>query len=262
MRLEAYRLRARFTVLVLSLLAFLPAQAATQGILGELLDEETGRPIVTAQVVLADSAGNVVVRALSGAAGRFFFAVDIGTYSLLVSRLGYETVHVTDVKITNESVLGLSIRLSPDAVELPGLVVQGERRSRFLAINGFYERKRQGFGHFIEIEESQRLRTFEPTDFLRRIPGLVVRNGEVRTARLSGEWEQCRLQVIVNGIYRGVNLDEVLLVQEIEAIEVYKGPATVPGRWQSLAAQGWWDFSGDNPRLNPTCGIVVVWTKH
>lgn len=265
MRPEAYRLHARFTVLVLSLLAFLPAQAATQGIFGKILDEESGEPVSTAQLALVDAEGWVVGRALSDTAGYFFIAVDLGTYSLVINRLGYEPEHVADIQITNRSVLPLRIQLSPDAIELPGLIVHVEHRPvpvPFLETMGFYERKRLGFGHHIEIEESRRLRTFKPTDFLRRLPGLYVRNGEVRTARLDREQNPCRLQVIVNGIYRGINVDEVLLVQEIEAIEVYKGPATVPGKWQNLAAQGSWDFSTDPPRLRPTCGIVVVWTKH
>ena len=246
----------------LSSYALLPSQATAQGVRGVVFDEETQQAVATAMVVLVDTTGIVVGQSLSDSAGLFFIEVDPGIYSVIVNRLGYEPMYITEVALTDPSIVPLEIRLSPDAISLPGLVVEGERRERYLTVNGFYDRKRMGFGHFIEIEESRRLRTFKPTDFVRRIPGLVVRNGEVRTARLSGEWEQCRLQVIVNGIYRGVNLDEVLLVQEIEAIEVYKGPATVPGRWQNLAAQGWWDFSGDQPRLNPTCGIVVVWTKH
>ena len=263
MRPEAYRLQARFTVFVLSFLAFLPAQAATQSILGELLDKESGQPVPTAQVALVDAEGWVVGRALSDTAGYFFIRVDLGTYSLVINRIGYAPEHVADIQVTIRSMLPLQIWLSPDALELPGLIVHVvPPPERFLETVGFYERKRLGFGHHIEIEESQRLQAFRPTDFLRRVPGLLVRNGEVRTQRLDRNGNPCMLQVLVNGIHRGVNVDEVLLVQEIKAIEVYKGPATVPGKWQHLAAQGSWDFSVEPPRRVPTCGVVVVWTKH
>ncbi len=246
---------------VLSLCALLPTQATAQGIFGEILDEEAGGPVVSAQVALADSAGNVVGQALSDNAGQFFIAVDIGTYALVVSRLGYETVYVTDVKLTNTDVLPLRIRLSPDAVELPGLVVQGDRGVRYLEVNGFYKRKRLGFGHQLKIERDRQLQTLEPSDFIRRMPDVVVRGGRVRKTRGTALGSPCLLQVLVDGIYRGVDLDGVLVLWNIEAVEVYTRASNVPAQWQSLAFQGYRD-ERMNFQLKPTCGIVVVWTKH
>jgi Carboxypeptidase regulatory-like domain/TonB-dependent Receptor Plug Domain len=246
---------------VLSLLALVPTHLTAQAVLGELLDNESGQPVATAQVVLADSMGNVVGRALSDSAGRFFIAVDLGTYSLVVNRLSYEPEHVTDIEITNTSIMALRIRLSPDAVEIPGLLVQGERRVPSLGANGFYDRKQRGFGHFIEVKRLRRLQAIRPSELVRNLPGVVTRNGEVRSTRgvfrPDGQ-ENCVLQVVVDGVYRGANLDDILTVEEIEAIEVYTGFSNVPPKWQGLAGLGYLDITGGT---TPTCGVVLVWTR-
>lgn len=246
---------------ILTLLALLPGRITAQAVLGKLLDNESGQPVATAQVVLADSSGNVVGRALSDSAGRFFIAVELGTYSLVVNRLSYKPEHVTDIEITNTSVMAIQIRLSPDAVQIPGLLVQGERRVRSLGANGFYDRKQRGFGHFIEVAELRRLQAVRPSELVRRLPGVVTRNGEVRSTRgafRADGPENCLLQIVVDGVYRGANLDDVLTVEEIEAIEVYTGSSNVPPRWQGLAGLGYLNISGGT---TPTCGVVLVWTK-
>ena len=264
---ERYRtIRAWCAAGILSFFAVIPTQINAQGVLGHLLDEESGQPVATAQVVLADSTGKVVGRALSDSTGRFFIEVDLGTYSLVVSRLSYEPEHVTDIRITNSSVMAIRIRLSPNAVELPGLLVQGERRVRSLRANGFYQRKQRGFGYFVEVSQLRRLQAVRPTELVRRMPGIVTRDGEIRTTRgltrgvFSGAGPQnCLLQVVVDGIYRGVNMDEALTVEEIEAIEVYTGASNVPPRWQAVANLGY--VNGLIGETTPTCGLVLVWTR-
>ena len=64
---------------------------------------------------------------------------------------------------------------------------------------------------------------------------------------------------MVDGVYRGVNLDDVLIVEEIDAIEVYNGLSNVPPQWKTLGEMG--NLMHDGKRY-PTCGVVVVWTKH
>lgn len=264
---ERYRTPCAWRVAgILSLLALLPIPISAQAVLGRLFDEESGLPVATAQVVLADSTGKVVGRALSDSTGRFFIAVELGTYSLVVNRLSYEPEHVTDIKITNRSVIAIRIQLSPDAVELPGLLVQGERRVRSLRANGFYDRKQRGFGYFVEVSQLRRLQAVRPTELVRRMPGIVTRDGEVRSTRgltrgvFSGAGPQnCLLQVVVDGIYRGVNLDDALIVEEIEAIEVYTGSSNVPPKWQALANLGY--LNGLIEETTPTCGLVLVWTR-
>ena len=257
----------------LSLYALLPSQATAQGVRGGVFDEETQQAVATAMVVLVDTTGIVAGQALSDSAGLFFIEVDPGIYSVIVNRLGYEPMYITEVALTDPSIVPLEIRLSPDAISLPGLVVEGERRERYLTVNGFYDRQRMGFGHFIEIEESRRLQTFAPTDFVRRFPGVRITGGQVLSARgawIGGTLEPCMLQIVVDGVYRGINMDEVVTVQDIAAIEVYQGLSNYPAQWHALALGGSMGMEGGGPKdarnkaakFYRTCGLVVVWTKH
>jgi Carboxypeptidase regulatory-like domain len=243
---------------VLSLLTLLPAQATPQGVRGEIFDEEAGEPVVAAQVALVDVTGKVVGRALSDSAGSFYIEVGIGTYSLVVNRLGYDPRYVMEVAIPDSSIVPLEVRLSPDAILLPGLTVEGERGVRNLTINGFYWRKRKGFGHFVEVEDLQRIQTQEPTQLLRSIPGIKTQRGEVFTRRGDAVGDACALQVVVDNVYLGVNLDDILIVEEIGAIEVYNGINRTPSRWKTLAGRGYFDKAGT---YRSTCGVVVVWTR-
>ena len=68
----------RCATTVLSLLTLLPSQATAQGVQGEIFDEESGEPVVTAQVALVDATGKVVGRALSDSAGSFYIEVGLG----------------------------------------------------------------------------------------------------------------------------------------------------------------------------------------
>lgn len=218
-----------------------------------------GQPVVTAQIELVDTTGNVVGRALSDTAGSFFIQAEMGTYAVVVTRLGYEPMYVMEVSITDMSTVPVQIRLSPDAVLLPGLVVEGERRLRYLTINGFFRRQELGFGHFIEMDRLKRLQTQDPTQLVRGLPGIKTQRGQVFSSR--GQWngKPCLLQVVVDDVYRGANLDVALIVEEIEAIEVYNGLSNTPPRWKTIAARGSYGVDG---RRQATCGVVVVWTKH
>lgn len=254
--------RATGLALVLMLLPLVPTQVlGQQGVLGELLDQETGAPVATAQVELLDAEGQVVGQTLSDRDGIFFIPSELGTYSVVVSRLGYAPINVGDVEITDSSVLlPVRILLSPDALELPGLVVEGEQRVRYLELNGFYQRQRMGFGHQLKIERDRMLQTLEPSDFVRRMPGVIVSSGgRVRKTRGTALGGLCLMQVMVDGIYRGVDLDDALVARDIEAVELYTRASDVPGQWQSLAFMGYLDPTG---RKIPTCGIIVVWTRH
>lgn len=57
----------------------------------------------------------------------------------------------------------------------------------------------------------------------------------------------CRPTIVLDGMFmRGIALDDLVHANDIEALEVYKGPSTVPPQWRSAAV----------------CGVIAVWTKH
>lgn len=57
----------------------------------------------------------------------------------------------------------------------------------------------------------------------------------------------CAPTIVLDGMtLRGAELDDLIPLSHIDAIEVYKGAATVPPQWCGYAV----------------CGVIAVWTKH
>lgn len=90
----------------LGLFAPLAAQQAT--IAGRVTDLETGSPVADAAVeVLGQSAGPVA----TSEAGAFRVSVPLGTHSILVTRIGYETSRTDGVTVEAGGTASVTIEL-------------------------------------------------------------------------------------------------------------------------------------------------------
>lgn len=248
--------------------------AAPQGVVGHLYDFDTGVIVSTAEVVMTNEAGDTVGRAISNQEGRFVILVEFpGDYSLSVTRLGYASQVSTGIRLEDGKLQDVEITVHGDAVALEGLVVSTTPRVKALNVMGFYERKKlHDRGNFVLPTEIEKMHAFSTSGLLRSVPGIIVRDGEVRTMRRAtmrerpGEpglrQEHCLMKVLVNGIDRGINLDEAIRRYEVSAIEVYNSISAVPPQYLSAASQGYVRFPpfGGEPIFERTCGAVLVWT--
>lgn len=276
-----------FGLAFLILLAILPAQSHAQGLAGRVLDAETNIPVRGALVVLKDLAGITVGQATSDQRGYFAILVgQQGRFNISVEMLGYDAGGETEISFSNTDVLAADLVITPAPVVLDDLTVTGEAEEvlTYMQKTGYYERKAQGFGDYIEADEHTREHMLLATDLVRRLPGLSTRDGVVRTARgairgafsrtlaeqgqvrqgirvaeSGGEFQSCPLKIVVDGMDMGIDLDFVTSRIEILAMEVYKGFASVPARWQHTVSRGSRDKQG-NP--TSTCGLILVWTRH
>jgi hypothetical protein len=218
------------------------------------------------RVQVADRAGG---RAVEGAvvhvAGMYAFTdsagvasvapVAVGERVVRVSRIGYRAAELRlDVPAEGASA---RVRLAPAPIELAGIVVQrpiGERRG--LRITGFYERRSRGLGAFLTRAELDRVPGRRLTDVLRTTTGIRIvagNRGEQRVVSSRGATSplggaQCYMTIYLDNSVldrAGGGLD-LLSVDEVEAIEVYRGPS-------ELAVEYRHDGS--------PCGIVQVWTR-
>lgn len=95
-------------------------------ILGEVVDEETGEPIVGAYVRL-EEAGRAE---FTHADGTFHFErLAAGTYTVKVERIGYGSAEER-VEVAEDGVQRITIRLRTTAIGIPGVVVTGVGRER------------------------------------------------------------------------------------------------------------------------------------
>jgi len=238
---------------------------AGQEIRGVVKDAETLEGVSLAYVGLLEPGRELVAAALADSEGNFTLrAPGPGSYFFTVERIGYETVLDGLFELGDGGVVELQIGLKATALPIDGLIVEVEGPARDLRVNGFYERKALGRGRFIEREDMD-LVIDKVTDALRMIPRLTVRtpvptltgfrgllNPEILVRRGP---ELCSPTLYVDGHAAvlgsvspggpGVRPDDFVHPSEVEAMEIYTGPAETPPEFEATGG----------------CGAVVIWTR-
>ncbi len=218
------------------------------------------------RVHVADRAGGRAVEgAVVNVAGMYAFTdsaglasvapVAPGEWTVRVSRIGYRTAELR-VPV-DASGASARVRLVPAPVALAGIVVPrpiGERRG--LRITGFYERRGRGLGAFLTRTELDRVRGRRITDVLRTTTGIRIvsgSRGEMRVVSSRGITSptgggQCYMTIYLDNSVLDRNGGGLDLIgsDEVEAIEVYRGPAELAVEYRSEGSP---------------CGVIQVWTR-
>ena len=180
---------------------------------------------------------------LSDAAGAFRWdRVLPGRYQLEVTALGYRPLE-KEVRIQGAPPVEIRVELVPEALALEPVVVVVLRSPRLHAA-GFYQRREQGGGRFMDREEIERRGSSRVTDLVRGLAGVQIqptRAGQVPRVVLRGG---CRPDIVVDGMNLGPNIspDDVLSPGDLEGIEVHSGASAPAG-----LSRG-------------SCGMLVFWT--
>lgn len=219
-------------LVVASLLWATPASA--QSVLGYVFDSESGSPVVGAEVAVFTLGGEWVASGVSDQDGRFFLPIDReGKFNLVATSLGYHANEGSTIELTEAGFLRVEVELAPDAIELPSLTVTQERHIPSLARRGYYSRRRQGLGQYVEPTDFEKNMHVPFRELLRRTPFF----GGIR----------CKVGLIVNGSpsFQGISNDPRLRARYIAGIELYRSIGTAPARFQAMV---------------PTaCAFIVVW---
>jgi hypothetical protein len=230
-----------------------PATASTQAVRGRLLDASTGTSILGGLVLLVDTAGNEMDRAISGNSGEFFVrARQPGSFKLRAERLGYRATSSGRMTLAVNMVRYVEFRLGVEAVELEPLRVVAEPRVRQLEQAGFYARRESGIGLFYTRDDFDLRRPLVATDILRGAPGVRVipvgRGNTIRFSRNDGaSFRRCGIRIWVDGMFLGdENSFDFLHPDDIEAVEVFRGAAGLPAQYAGSES---------------ACGAILVWTR-
>lgn len=246
------RPRLPLPALLIPMLLAVPGAAAGQEeggkgailVTGRVTERDPGGAIPGARIVLE---GTDLVDT-SDAQGLFaFLRVPPGSYVLRVERLGFGTVR-DSVAIPERGRLDLAVQMVREPVELEPLVVAVEYGGG-PRLREFYQRRRTGLGDYITRADFEDRHLVNVTDAFRQIAGvrLVPRTaGGVTLGNAVLLRGGCRPSVFLDGVRladRGAAIDELLHPNDIEGIEVYKGPYA-PAQY---AGEG--------------CGTILVWTR-
>lgn len=212
---------------------------------GRVLSATTAEPIEGAVVSLRRAR----VGAITDAAGEFRIPRAVaGEDTVAVRYLGEEVSAVT-LGLEPGATTRVVFLLSPDAIRLADLEVTVEREATGI-LSGFERRREKGIGHFIGPEEIEERSPRHTSDLLRRIPGVRVgpsRTGGRAYVTLGRTGRRCVPVVFLDGIHaRGMEVDEVPTTN-LEALEIYRGPAEIPA-----------EFANQAPAA---CGAILVWTR-
>lgn len=215
---------------------------------GVVVASENGRPVPNAEVRLvgapptrADSSGVFVLDALP-----------IGSRMVEVRALGY----VPERSAVDIVPGGEPVRLAITSLGslLDTVRVTAARRDR-MALSGFADRQKLGYGRFLTADDVARRRPTVFSDLLRNLQGIrLERNVEDGTTliRMRGMREDlCSPSIFVDGAYMGeVDADAVdawVPPEKIAGVELYVG-TNVPAQFSA-------------GMIGTGCGSIAVWTK-
>ncbi len=263
-------------VLVVALAPAAAAQhaviATSRGLVGVVTD--TARhPLAGVQVFVVGSSR----AATTDSDGRFVLPdAPAGPFRVAFRRLGFapDTVRM-DPRTGGGRVATPTLR--PIAVQLAPTIVTATPEFQSAKLAGFYRRRRAGRGQFLthaEFEASAPpdlasvLRRFHSLELEQTPGGLLVRSTRgmaVRNMRLTA----CAMRIGVDGqlMPGDFRIDE-LPIDQVQAIEVYAGPASVPPEFESVLP-GQDALAGDSGlrgvgtsgmETSTNCGLVMIWT--
>ena len=192
--------------------------------------------------------------AVSDSEGRFMLRDLPATHMrFLVQRIGYEAGDFS-LDLAPHASLDYDFTLVKLAVTLPGMESRANATSA-VWLKAFNDhRVSQGGGHFFTRDDIERINPRQLSDVLRTVPGLRMTgdNTGQHTAEMGrsnlGAWGSCPIQYWIDGMrVQSLNVDDIS-PKEVEAVEVYAGPATLPPEYRTRTGT-----SG--------CGTIVIWTR-
>lgn len=232
---------------------------------------------VTVAGVVTDTAGRLLPGAevrlgtsttIADEEARFVVAgLTPGSIDLHVRSIGYQPVART-LEVEPGLRVDVAIRLTPSAVELGTVVVEGVRMSTRLLHMGFYHRQKVGSGRFFDREALER-HGGTLSGLLQEVPAVRVMRDPQGRGHLLGRsaTRTCRMSVYLDGLLirwaAETGIDHVVARQDILGLEVYPSAVQVPAQLSvpQAAGPGMSGPAGIGSAGLADCGAVVIWTK-
>jgi hypothetical protein len=262
----------QYHLLILGLASFtVPSGLSGQGVISGTIQDSSRKPLAGVEV-LVEGAGTQTVSSRSGQ--YVLTGLPFGPGTVLFRAVGFRPLRRGVILLRGDTARVDAVMMAENAPqELPPINVKAPRESPSMGIReNFAERRKLGFGKFIDstvlrANEHRRL-----VDLLRGIPGITF----VRVVPLctSGRYPRCgtpELRAVGSrargGCYASIYVDGLLYyrsqeegslnpdppdwnrefyVSEFEAVEVYRSTAELPVEFGSTSSQ---------------CGVIALWTR-
>jgi len=224
------------------------------------ITDESRKPVASVEVQIPA----LFMGGVTNGAGRFDIpTVPPGRYAVEFSSLGPAT-RVDTVEIVSGQTSDVKVRLSLDPLDIEPIEVVVEPREMILEDVGFYQRRTDGFGKFIDRAVIEARNPYEMTDLFVGINGvflvqdpysgmeqnIVLRGGRLGRGLRGGG--HCYPQVVVDGliVHRGgefpAHIDQLVDTDAVAGIEIFPSSIGVPTQYGGVDA---------------ACGVIVIWTR-
>jgi outer membrane cobalamin receptor len=180
-----------------------------------------------------------------------------GRVSVFVRRLGYfpRSKHVT---LNPGDALQLTFFLDEMGEQLDSVLVSAQPVTSPRMMD-FHERQAGGNGIFISREDIERRHFQRAVDIFRSVVGVRIvtdasgGNTRIVSGRMNGPGgrnasRSCAMQFYIDGAFISpgtFSIDEIT-PDQIEAIEIFRGPSEIPARFR---------------QTDTACGLVIIWTR-
>lgn len=267
------RWRGRAGVRVLAIMGLIglgwTGTAAGQSVHGLVLYNHNDVPVTLATVRLIEPDGTVAAMGHTDASGRFQIPIPgAGEYSVHVEHLTAFDMLDGPLDLATVGNTMVLFHLVPKPIALEALEVTVEGRQLPLARAGFYQRREQGLGFFMDEGDIERRRPLRTSDLMRTIPGVqyIESNGTagvsgypimsyaLRSQVFNDSSPPCFPRVYVDAVvmeHGGTTFqpvggfDQLVPTQDVAALEVYSSPVETPPQFGGPSA----------------CGVILIWTK-
>ena len=267
MRNRLSPLLAALALLAATLPARAQAPAAAQAgvLVVTVASDSTGQPVPRATVRVRDLSQSGQRTGADGVAR--LAAVPAGTRVVEVSGPGYAT-QTLQVEVQAGSTQEVPIYLLPqtEAVRLQGLTATATSLRGQLARNGYYDRRTSSRGVFMDAEQIAARRPRRMADILATFRGFdllpMIYQSPQAVGPLTGDEKEQPVEMLIStrggfgkpcspGFFiDGTRTDPQAILDmqpgDVEAVEAYSNPATVPVEFGGSGAE---------------CGVVIVWTR-
>lgn len=204
------------------------------GVISGRVSDSLGNPLAEAHVSVVGSSISLVT---TDAGGFRTPALRPGRYLLRARKIGFEA-RTLDLEVLPDT-QDVIIVLRELAQSLPQVIVSAQEQRYLAKLSGFAQRMHSRAvpaEAFITRAEIERRNPLRVTDLLR--------NGSARCGTRG-------FAVFLDGALMGPGTSpDMLSVREVEAMEVYRGPAQVPAQFNVTAARG----------AAPGC-TLLIWTR-
>jgi len=221
----------------------LPQQPVSAILVGHLIDRQSGTAIVGARLVILGWS----MEAGSDSSGRFTYTgLRPGSYMLQARAVGY-TVTNWVVKVGEAEEQHRTFSMSPLALELDPVTVEGHASLAEQRRLEFEQRRAGGRGYFITAQEIERVKASTIGQVLRHVPGLrAVCNSAGCTMRMTRSPRNCLPDYFVDGFPATNSTTAQLPTVGIIGIEVYASLSETPQQFL---------------KSDTMCGAIVIWTR-